>query len=49
MHEARSSDHAAEWKVATDSEYNSLIENRTWKLVELPPVGKLFGANGCLN
>ena len=44
MQEARSSDHAAEWKVATDSEYNSLIENKTWELVELPPGRK---ADGC--
>ena len=34
MQEARSGDHAEEWKVATDSEYNSLIENKTWRLVE---------------
>ena len=27
IQEAESSDHAAEWKVATDAEYNSLIEN----------------------
>ena len=27
IQEAKSSDHAAEWKVATDAEYNSLIEN----------------------
>ena len=37
LQEAMSSEHAAEWKVATDSEYNSLIENKTWKLVVLPP------------
>jgi len=34
---AKSSDQAAAWKVATDSEYNSLIENKAWKLVELHP------------
>ena len=43
MQEARSSDHAAEWKVATDSEYNSLIENKTWELVELPQGRKAVG------
>ena len=43
MQEARLSDHAAEWKVATDSEYNSLIENKTWELVELPPGRKAVG------
>ena len=37
LQEAMSSEHAAEWKVATDSEYNSLIENKTWKMVVLPP------------
>ena len=37
LQEAMSSEHAAEWKVATDSEYNLLIENKTWKLVVLPP------------
>ena len=29
IQEAKSSDHAAEWKVATNAEYNSLIENKT--------------------
>ena len=43
IQEAKSSDHAAEWKVATDSEYNSLIENKTWKLVELPAGRKAIG------
>ena len=43
IQEARSGDHAAEWKVATDSEYNSLIENKTWRLVELPPARKAVG------
>ena len=43
IQEAKSSDHAPEWKVATDAEYNSLIENKTWKLVELPPGRKAIG------
>ena len=43
IQEAKSSDHAAEWKVATDAEYNSLIENKTWKSVELPPGRKAIG------
>ena len=43
IQEAKSSDHAAEWKLATDAEYNSLIENKTWKLVELPPGRKAIG------
>ena len=41
--EAKSSDHAAEWKVVDDAEYNSLIKNKTWKLVELPPDRKTIG------
>ena len=43
IQEAKSGDHAAEWKVATEAEYNSLIENKTWKLVELPPGRKAIG------
>ena len=43
IQEAKSSEHAAESKVATDSEYNSLIENKTWKLVELTPGQKAIG------
>ena len=43
IQEAKSGDHAAEWKVATDAEYNSLIETKTWKLVELPPCRKAIG------
>ena len=43
IQEAKSSDHATEWKVATDAEYNSLIENKTWMLVELPPGRKAIG------
>ena len=29
--------------MATDAEYNSLIKNKTWKLVELPPGRKAIG------
>ena len=36
MEEAMASDQAAEWKQAADSEYESLISNETWELVELP-------------
>ena len=43
IQEAATSDHAREWKAAADSEYNSLIENKTWKLVELPPGRKAIG------
>ena len=34
--EALGSPYAKEWKLATDSEYSSLMENDTWDLVELP-------------
>ena len=34
--EAFGSPHAKEWKLAADSEYQSLIDNDTWDLVELP-------------
>ena len=34
--EALSSSHAKDWKLATDSEYQSLIDNDTLDLVELP-------------
>lgn len=37
MKEEKTICYAEEWMAAADSEYNSLIENSTWKLVELPP------------
>ena len=37
MDEALASDHADKWKIVADSEYESLMTNRTWELVELPP------------
>ena len=37
LKEALESEHALNWKAAADSEYESLIENETWELVELPP------------
>ena len=43
MEEALSSDHAKEWKAATDSEVDSLLESETWELVELPPDRKPIG------
>jgi hypothetical protein len=43
MKEALSSKYSKEWKAAADLEYESLIENETWDLVELPegrtPIG----------
>ena len=37
--EALDGQHADQWKEAADSEYDSLIKNHTWDLVE-PPEGK---------
>ena len=36
MKEAMANDYATEWKEAADLEYESLISNKTWELVELP-------------
>ncbi len=38
LKEALQSKNAREWKQAADIEYNALVENKTWDLVE-PPVG----------
>ena len=35
--EAIASDDAKHWKEAMDDEMSSLIENKTWELVNLPP------------
>ena len=37
LKKALESNHAENWKAAADSEYQSLMENETWELVELPP------------
>lgn len=43
MEEALTSDLAEEWKAAAEAEHQSLLENETWELVELPrdrrPIG----------
>ncbi len=36
LKEAMSGPHAKDWKEAADKEYNSLMEMKTWELVELP-------------
>jgi hypothetical protein len=36
MSEAKGNQHSKEWMAAADSEYNSLMENETWRLVQLP-------------
>ena len=37
------SEYVKEWKAVADSEYDSLIANETWKLVELPKDHKSIG------
>lgn len=34
--EALSSSHADQWKKAMQEEYDSLLQNKTWSLVDLP-------------
>jgi len=36
LEEALATEHADQWRVAANSEFESLLENETWKLVELP-------------
>ena len=43
LEEALQSSNASEWKAAADAEYKSLMDNETWKLVELPPERKSIG------
>ena len=42
--EAMQRDDSAQWKVATDSEINSLKKNNTWTLVNLPPGKTTIGS-----
>lgn len=37
VEDALSSPHADQWKMAMQEEYDSLIKNETWSLVDLPP------------
>lgn len=37
MHEALSGPDSQKWREAIQSEYNSIMDNQTWKLVPLPP------------
>jgi hypothetical protein len=41
--EALKGEHASEWKAAADSEYNSLMVNKTWELVKLPKDRRTVG------
>ena len=43
MQEALTSDHAKEWKTATDSEFRSLMANETWDPVKLSSGYKPIG------
>lgn len=43
LKEALESNHSEEWRTAADAEYQSLIENDTWKLMELPSGRKTVG------
>ena len=42
MDETLSGPHVMEWKEAAESEYQFLMENDTWDLVELPKVRELM-------
>jgi len=43
IQEALSSEYSVQWKAAADSEYQSLIENKTWNLVKLPDNRSVIG------
>ena len=43
IQEALTSKYSEQWKAAVDSEYQSLMENKTWELVELPVDRKAIG------
>ena len=59
LKEALSGNYAKEWKAAADAEYQSLMENNTWEVVELPAdrtaikckwvFKKKFKANGSID
>ena len=42
--EAMTGDYAEQWKLAAGTEYESLTENKTWDLVELPENEKPIGS-----
>lgn len=43
MNEALTGPRAFKWKNAADSEYQSLLKNDTWKLVDLPSGKNVVG------
>ena len=48
LKEALSSHDSIFWKEAVNDEMKSLISNKTWKLVDLPPGCKTIGCNWIL-
>lgn len=44
VRDAMVSENSANWKTAMNDEFNLLIENRTWSLVELPPNRKAINS-----
>ena len=44
LSEAWSNEHNAQWKKATDSEFNALLENDTWQLVPPPEDKNIVGS-----
>jgi len=44
IEEARAGEHSDEWKKATDSEYDALLQNKMWDLVPLPSGRKPIGS-----
>ena len=48
LEEALTTDHAKQWKAAADLEYESLMKNETWTLVELPSGRKPIGCKWVL-
>ena len=43
LEEALATEHANQWRAVADSEFESLMKNETWKLVELPSDRKPIG------
>jgi hypothetical protein len=42
--QAKASPHFEQWQKATDEEYESLMSNDTWEIVQLPPGAKVLGS-----
>ena len=40
--------HSDKWKQALEAEYNSLIDNKTWELVQPPESSNIFGSKWVL-